>query len=295
MNKMKECKVIVPIGCRSDEGLSKPIIRRLNTSSMFKCYPVNLVPANFIESYNIMSHMITTSEPDLIFLTGDRIEMYASACAGFHANVKMAHYGAGILNYPIITFDDIDRHCITLKSNIHLCTCREEARTVQKLFNSLKIGMKANIHTVGITHLDDLEISEELVPEEPYDLILLNPETINNTITKNTIQNLLPNNLENVITIGPNPDGDVPILFGIDSSSKYYPNLPRAQFLGLLKNCKRFITNSSSAYYEAPFFLKKEQIILVGMRNLNRSKGQFKRNGSDRILKVLQDWWEKQN
>jgi len=38
-----------------------------------------------------------------------------------------------------------------------------------------------------------------------------------------------------------------------------------------LKNCRRFITNSSCSYYEAPFFLKPKQIIKIGIRNKNRS------------------------
>jgi UDP-N-acetylglucosamine 2-epimerase len=70
----------------------------------------------------------------------------------------------------------------------------------------------------------------------------------------------------------------------------YYPNLPRPQFLGLLKNCHRFVTNSSCAIYEAPHFLKPEQIVQIGNRNLNRPRGPFEPGASDRIVAILKDY-----
>ena len=89
-----------------------------------------------------------------------------------------------------------------------------------------------------------------------------------------------------LIQIGCNPDLRVGKWGGVD---QYYDNLPRPQFLGLLKNCRRFITNSSAAIYEAPHFLKPEQIIMVGDRNRNRPKGPFKTGASDRIVEILHE------
>ena len=79
---------------------------------------------------------------------------------------------------------------------------------------------------------------------------------------------------------------------------EFYENLPRKIFLGLLKNCSRFITNSSCAYYEAPAFLKPEQIIIVGKRNKRRSSSfssMGKGGSSDKIIKILEKYFKNEN
>jgi len=75
-------------------------------------------------------------------------------------------------------------------------------------------------------------------------------------------------------------------------------SLPRPQFLGLLKNCKRFMTNSSCEYYEAPLFLKPEQIIHIGERNKERGSkyADMKiKNATKNIIKALQSLEEAKN
>ena len=49
----------------------------------------------------------------------------------------------------------------------------------------------------------------------------------------------------------------------------------KENFIQLLANCERFITNSSCAFYEAPFFLHHNQIIKVGRRNKNREIANY--------------------
>src|SRR4030042_6324287 len=48
------------------------------------------------------------------------------------------------------------------------------------------------------------------------------------------------------------------------------PTQSRPRFLSLIKNCRKFITNSSCAHYEAPFLINKKQIIQIGLRNAER-------------------------
>jgi UDP-N-acetylglucosamine 2-epimerase len=56
-----------------------------------------------------------------------------------------------------------------------------------------------------------------------------------------------------------------------------------------LKHCHKFITNSSSSYYEAPFFLKPEQIVKIGLRNQNRNStgGMEKKYATKKIIKEI--------
>jgi GDP/UDP-N,N'-diacetylbacillosamine 2-epimerase (hydrolysing) len=289
--------VCVPVGCRSDAGLSAPIIKRLKESDWCDVQVVQLEPQDFIPSYQIMDCICkghrhignhNAKKPDLVLIVGDRVEMCAAAAAAFHNQVKIAHYGAGIVNDPITTYDDVDRHCITLWSDI----CFTEGCEATSQATALLYGIKyPEVFEVGIPHLDDLEIDESLVPDESYALFLRNAEPLN----KDGVYTI-PWGGKLLIQIGGNPDGKVRNHSEVHPYPAeaqrviYYQNLPRPRFLGLLKNCQRFLTNSSAAYYEAPHFLKPEQIIMVGDRNKNRPRGPFQTGASDKIVEILKDY-----
>ena len=310
--------VCVPVGCRSDAGLSAPIIKGLKEQDWCECQVVQLEPQQFIPSYQLMDCVCkgyrhignhNAKKPDLVFITGDRVEQCAAAAAAFHNQIKIAHYGAGVVNYPLTTYDDVDRHQITLWSDLQFVESEETAEVVWDLKHS--VGLKSNMHLVGIPHLDDLEVDISKIPYQqvcepnedeerktgfykydvliPYDLVLYNTPTIGDC-SKDiaSIRDLISNSYS--VLIGGNPDGD-------DADDKlsvcvdeYYPDLPRAQFFGLLKNCQRFITNSSAAIYEAPHFLKPEQIVQIGNRNYNRPRGPFQTGASDKIVEILRDY-----
>ena len=68
---------------------------------------------------------------------------------------------------------------------------------------------------------------------------------------------------------------------------KLFSTLPRREFLALLKHTSRFISNSSCMFLEAPHFLRPEQIVHVGVRNLGREPVEIKLGGSDRIAEIL--------
>jgi hypothetical protein len=288
-------RILVPIGCRSDEGLSAPVIKRLR--EYFDVHTIKLTPQDFRDSYSFTHDELNLSpvgKPyDLILITGDRVEMCAAAAAAFHNKVKIAHLYAGIVNDPVTTFDDVDRHCITLWSDIQMCESNEAMAEVVAMMYSFK---DANAHVVGITHLDDLEVDESKVPLWPYDLVLYNfpplskenDELVDSAAKINEALNPGRCELRKIVLIGGNPDGLV--CFPWLSQDYHYPSIPRPQFLGLLKNCQRFITNSSAAIYEAPHFLKPEQIVMVGDRNRNRPRGPFQTGASDRIVEILREY-----
>jgi len=201
--------------------------------------------------------------------------------------VKIAHVYAGVVNDPITTFDDINRHCISLWADLCFCEDEQSRKLVESLW--IKINKLTSDHwenhtyNVGITHLDDLEIDESLVPNEPYDLVLYNPVKYD----LNGAEFRISEPERKMIAIGPNPDPN-PLKEFVEYT---YDNVPQPQFFGLLKNCERFITNSSAAYYEAPYFLKPEQIILIGNRNKNRSTPKTLETGaSDKIVKILKEF-----
>lgn len=278
-------KILVPIGDRADQALSVPIIRRLNKSEKIECIKMYLTPADYEQSYMAANYIFQVKRPDLVFCTADRPEMAAAAAAAFHNNIKIAHFYAGILSPLFETFDTIDRHVISLYSDIQFVEDYTAWHNLDQLFNSIK--KKSNCYIVGISHFDDIEIDESKVPSEPYDLILINAITRHKKTKFDFYEDLSKIKLlDNKIQIGSNADGQISRLNGC----KYYNALPREEFLGLLKNCHRFITNSSAGHYEAPLLgLQSEQIIFVGARNRERSMGSvFIKGASDKIVEVLE-------
>jgi len=295
-------EVLIPVGCRSDKGLSAPVIKRLSEEHIPTTI-LHLEPRRYSHSYCITEHHIMgDSRPDIALIFGDRIEMTAAAAACFNNNVPIAHVYAGV-NNNVATLDDINRHIITAWSDIQFCESQEAVFRVYAIMAAFGKSIKV-AHLVGITHLDDLEVSEAMAPDVPYDLVLFNPVTYGQDL-KQTIR-------DGMITIHqftgrhkvflmPNPDaGREHILDfltemkgtakSMDGEYTIRPVLDRPEFLGLLKNCQRFITNSSAAIYEAPHFLKPRQIIQIGERNRNRDRGPFETGASDRIVEVLKKW-----
>lgn len=290
--KEKKYTILIPQEGRSDKPLSDPIIRRLREHG-FEVIIANVHKNSFGDSYFKVKTLCDHFHPDIFLAIGDRIEMTGSTAAAFHTTPRplIVHYGAGVTNSPISTYDDINRHCITLWSDIFLCENAESCKTTFDLITTVMKRDLSNrgdtleefdIHAVGFTHLDDLEIDESLVPEEAYDLVMYNPTTMYPEVL--TIERE-----RKLIIIGPNSDPWL-VDHRLDPT---YTNLPRPQFLGLLKNCKRFISNSSATYYEAPLWLDPEQIIILGDRNKNRST-KFENNtgASDKIVEILIKWRE---
>ena len=303
-------KVLVPVGCRSDEGLSAPVIKRLNGTDI-QTTTVDLVAGSHSRSYaRTAARILCTERPDIVLIFGDRIEMTAAAAACFNNNVPIAHVYAGI-NNNIATLDDVNRHVITAWSEIQFCESLKAVHKVCTIMGSIGKN-NDNAHNVGITHLDDLEISEAVVPDEEYDLVLFNPETYGQDLKQTIRDGMITasgfvtcangyNLGRHTVVLMPNPDaGREHILEfqeimknsaeGVNGMYTFHSNLPRPEFLGLLKNCQRFITNSSSAIYEAPHFLKSRQIIQIGDRNRGRDRGPFETGASDKIVKELMKW-----
>jgi len=299
---MEKCRVLVFIGCRSDEGLVTPVLKRLENDGFFKCYVQTLYPA-FINTYKLSDSILY--DLDLVVCTGDRLEMFSAALASFLHNIPIAHIYAGVVVGNEPTKDEVFRHSISMMSELQFCESQITATNIGNLFDIIK--KEKNIYIVGITHFDNLDIDETLVPDESYNLILYNPLTnpdhkkrMEWEIAK--IQVVSKMGLFNNIIIGSNPDlwfDNTRTLYDDllwEHYTQFYRELPRSQFLGLLKNCEKFISNSSAAIYEAPYFLKKNQIINIGIRNSNRTPPDLSLMGaSDRIIKIIKEWWIKKN
>jgi len=222
---------------------------------------------------------------DYIIAVGDRKETFDFILKRFRQNIPIIHLWSGEISQG--THDEIYRHSITLMSMMQLCTHQKAKWRTDNLCNS--IDKKPNSYIIGNLFLDNIEINENTKPDYEYNLILYNPPTnmTDNEIEKETHQ--IYQKYDNLPYIWIEPNGDK----GSNIVNKYTntKNLPRNIFLGLLKNCNLFITNSSSQYYEAPLFLKPDQIISIGDRNKERECKHSDLNikhASDNIIKTLE-------
>lgn len=229
---------------------------------------------------------------DYIMAVGDRTETFDFVLKRYKENKKIIHLWAGEISCWS-THDDVYRHAMTLMSCLQLCTNPTAKLRVESLCNS--VDKKSNAHVIGNIMLDDLSTDESIVPKYPYILILYNPITMS---TKNEVENEISEisnkinlykdkySIKNYIWIEPNNDKYSDLIKNFITHN----NLPRKQFLGLLKNCKFFFTNSSCQYYEAPFFLNKPQIISIGKRNTERESKYSNMSidgAADKAMKIL--------
>lgn len=300
-------KIVVPNGGRSNEGLIEPILKRLRANSNFEVFQIyfDTEVGDFNKAYKYSDYVLMKVgkiDYDLVLCVGDRVEITAAAAAAFHHGIPIAHVYAGTVGDHNM-LDAVNRHVITLWSDIQFCESERAAEHIRALNSAA--GLVNNIHIVGCTHMDDLVIDEGRIFEEPYDLVLYNPLT---KVGIDTIQSELKqitgilDPKKTIMWIGPNDDKNryfvLEYLNELHGDGVYCMHsastLPRPEFLCLLKNCDRFIGNSSSMFYEAPYFLDPNQIIHVGTRNAGRETiTQY--GASDKIISVLEDAYVKNN
>lgn len=290
---MKKCRIINFNGCRSDQALTELMVGKFRADPFFEAGYYSLDPRRYIDSFKVTEGYIAMFKPDIAFIVADRLEAMAAATACFLHQIPICHLYGGITNYPLSTVDDIFRHQISLMSEMIFVENAKAMVTVHALFYSIdKVSYAPpKIHNIGNLYMCDYEINCSLVPEGSYDLVLYNVYKKGST-TKDIKKIYELTKKNRIVVIEGNPDGKYNMnSLGEFKQSIIYNNTLRSQFLGLLQNCERFITNSSSAYYEAPHFLKPEQIILIGDRNKNRSSTNLSKGNPERIINIIKKWW----
>lgn len=221
--------------------------------------------------------------PDINLVLGDRDEMLASALAASHMNIINAHISGGDKSGGI---DEYNRHAITKISNLHFSITKKSQRRIIRMGENPK-----HVFFSGSPSIDELaqkKISKKFDLEKNLgikfsgnEIILLqHPLTTQVHKTVKHIQNVLKAIAKLKITtiaIAPNSDAGSEIIFKNlkKYSKKYnfiklYSNLPREDFLGLLKYSGVLIGNSSSGLTEAGFF--GTPVINIGIRQKNRDR-----------------------
>ena len=230
------------------------------------------------------SKVFNKIQPDINVILGDRDEMLASAISAYHMNIPNAHIHGGDRSGGI---DEYTRHAITKISNIHFAPSKKSKERILRMGENSKY-----VFFTGSSAVDEVKnnkITDKKILESKYNfkfsgneiLLVQHPVTTQIENTENQITNLLKviRMLNKpTIAVAPNSDAGNDVIFKhleafskSHSSFKLFKSFPRSDYLGMLKNCKVLIGNSSSGIIEASYF--KIPVVNIGIRQKNREKG----------------------
>lgn len=223
-------------------------------------------------------------QPDINLVLGDRDEMLASALAACHMNIPNAHIHGGDKSKGGV--DEYNRHAITKISNIHFAATKKSKERIIRMGENSKY-----VFLTGSPSIDEIihnKITHKRTLERKYKIKFTGKEILlvqHSVTTQTELSGLqILNTLKaitklkyNTITMAPNSDaGGNKILSHLSEYSKrysfinMYKNLPREDYLGMLKNCGVLVGNSSSGMIDASCF--KIPVVNIGIRQKDRER-----------------------
>jgi GDP/UDP-N,N'-diacetylbacillosamine 2-epimerase (hydrolysing) len=218
-------------------------------------------------------------KPDFILLAGDRGEQLMGAIAGLHMGIPVAHIQAGELSGNV---DGIVRHAITKLAHIHFAANEQFAERVRRLgehdFRIFVTGAPlVDELTAGlVTTEKDLRLRYRLKENERLILTVQHPLTEEESQAGDQVSETI-NALTEInwptIFVYPNGDAGSELIRSRLVKLKrphirLFRNLPRQDYLGLMKMADVVVGNSSSGIMEAPSFGKPA--VNIGRRQNGR-------------------------
>lgn len=243
-------------------------------------------------------------KPDFLLVLGDREESITTALVSTYMNIPLVHIGGG--DRVVGNADDQIRHAVTKLAHIHLTTNLESRERV------LRLGEQDfRVYNVGNPGLDRLMDTEKLplsqiskninfsIREgEPY--IILIQHALSSEVKdayrqmKITLEAIKAMGITTVISF-PNSDaGGGEIIRAIEEYNSVpfiysAKNIPRLDFVNLLRNAACLVGNSSLGILEAP--LLKLPVVNVGNRQTGRLHAenvQFVPHQKNAIISAIQ-------
>lgn len=223
-------------------------------------------------------------KPDLLLVLGDREESMTTALIGAYMNIPVAHVAGG--DRVIGNVDDQIRHAVTKLAHLHFVTNQESYERILKLgeqpfrvYNSGNPGLDRliSVQTVTAKELSSL-LQFEIKENEPF--ILLIQHVISSESDdayfqmKQTLEAVAQSGVKTILSY-PNSDAGGAQLIRAINEYEGLPflytakNIPRLEFVNLMRRAGCMLGNSSAGILEAP--LLKLPVINVG----NRQKGRL--------------------
>lgn len=222
---------------------------------------------------------INRLKPDIILLAGDRGEQLIGAIVGVHLGIPVAHIQAGELSGNV---DGIIRHAITKLAHIHFAANDEFAERVKKLgeedFRIFTTGAPLVDEIVNgkYTSESDVRLKYRINEDDLFVLAVQHPVTEEEDFAGDQVEKTIEALIEigwPAIFIYPNADAGSELIRSKLSKLKkpnirLFRNLPRQDYLGLLRIADVMVGNSSSGVMEAPSF--STPAVNIGRRQHNR-------------------------
>ncbi len=238
------------------------------------------------ETIKKFSKKLEVINPNLVIVTGDRIETLAMTLAASYMNIPIAHIQAGDKSGHI---DDISRAAIAKYAHIHFSSCRDSSRRLLKWGES-----DSRIFEYGAPQLDDIEkISKKNFLKKNYFVAIFHPvldESKKLNLQMDNLINALNKFNQKVYWIYPNNDFSHELILrklkkNNLSNIEIIKNLDRKDFIDLLSKCKLLIGNSSCGIIEAPSF--GVPVINIGSRQNGRPQSKNIVNCSYNSKKIV--------
>lgn len=207
---------------------------------------------------------VSNNSYDWVICAGDRLEQLAVVTVAFGQGLPIAHIQAGERSGNI---DGMTRHAIARFTHLHFASNEDAANRLMRSGES-----SHRVHITGAPQLDEIrmqlpsrdELNERKIsPKESFVMCVIHGVTeFRNESFLSEAQVLLEVLTEQplpVVWIGSNNDLDGLRLRNLVTQrlrlhDKYFVNLNRIDYLGLLRDCEYLIGNSSSGILEAPSF-----------------------------------------
>ena len=200
--------------------------------------------------------IIEVEKPDWILLAGDRGEQLSAAIAAAYTYTPVAHIQAGEVSGNI---DGMARHAIGKLVHLHFASNVDAEQRLLKLgeegFRVFNVGAPQIDEMVNAEYTDIAQLERELCVELSGEYILAVMHPVTEEMSKASEQA--------EIFIKALNHFDIPKVMILPNND--------AGYLGLLKNCKCIVGNSSSGLLEAPTF--KIPAVNIGRRQNQRFRG----------------------
>jgi GDP/UDP-N,N'-diacetylbacillosamine 2-epimerase (hydrolysing) len=221
--------------------------------------------------------------PDFLLVLGDREEAMTTALAGAYMNIPVAHVSGG--DRVVGNVDDQVRHAVTKLAHLHFVTNQESYQRVialgEQSFRVHNTGNPGLDRLLAVPELTSAELSARLdfslSDSEP--LILVIQHVISSEVDqaywqmKQTLEAVKEEGIKTVLSY---PNSDAGGQQMIRAIREYEPlpflytahNIPRLEFVNLMRRASCMVGNSSAGLLEAP--LLKLPAINVGNRQQGR-------------------------
>ena len=246
---------------------------------------------------------LANERPDCLIILGDREEAMVGALAGAYMNIPVAHFAGG--DRVVGNVDDQVRHAVSSLAHLHFVFSDEASNRLKKMGEQ-----PHRIFNIGNPGIERLISTPFVFPETLLSELNLKPNNVFCMVLQHTISSELENSEEQMeetlaalsnlghkaIIVRPNSDsGSAGInktinkWIKINKNFKSFHNIPRVQFVNLLRNVDYLIGNSSMGILEAPAL--ELPVINVGNRQKGRLHSEnvvFVEHNRDKIKDAVQ-------